>query len=542
MPFELKDIAARRKAAQVEKDQIQPILDEVYDYVIPYRKGVSRTGKGEKRTNRVFDHTAIVSAFRSANRVANDISPAGQQAFDLKPGPLARATMPQVEQEKMAVQLAIIQTVVGAHFQTGEWDLSLAEMALDLMAGTGCMLIVPHPARGTSRFVTASLEEVRITSDGYNEVNGIFWCKKWTLQALQEEFQNEKSWPKELQDKLTEKPEHEIELYQDTVLDVKRARWVRIAWSKDAKSDNDKNGFEFQRSESRTCPWLTPRYFKVPGETYGRGPALLAMPTIKAVNTAVKLNLQAAAIAMLGIYTAIDDGVFNPSNAPITPGVFWKVARNGGTLGPSISKLPDPRIDLSQIIIKEFRMAIQEAMNDQQLPPDGAAVRSATEIMERVKRLAGDHQGAFGRLIMEIIVPAVKRVMEIAYDLKQLPETVNIDRLFVDIQVASPIALAREAEKWQKVTRYVELVVMWAQANAVPGVKRFVKFDALVPDMARDLAIPGRYVPTEDERIAIDKDDATQAAAAMAAHALTGGAAAGGGAAAPANQATGLAA
>jgi hypothetical protein len=458
--------------------------------------------------------------------VAQDISPAGQQAFDLKPGPLAKATMPAVEQGKLAQQLEVIKTIIGAHFQTGEWDLALAEMALDLMAGTGCMLIVADPTRKTSRFVTASLEEVMLTSNGFNEVNGIFWCRKWTLRALRDEFQNEEKWPKELQDKLAAKPEEEIELYQDTCFDVKAQRWEHVAWCKDVKNDNNEEGYEFRRSSSRTCPWITPRYFKVPGETYGRGPSLLAMPTVKAVNTAVKLNLQAAAIAMLGIYTAIDDGVFNPDNAPITPGAFWKVARNGGVLGPSISKLPDPRIDLSQIIIKEFRMAIQEAMNDQQLPPDGAAVRSATEILERVKRLAGDHQGAFGRLIMEIIVPAVKRVMEIAFELKQLPATVDIDRLFVDIQVASPIALAREAEKWQKITRFVELVVMWAQANAVPGVKRHVKFDTLIPDMGRDLAIPERYMPTEDERKAIDQQDAAQAAAMVAAHALTGGAAA----------------
>lgn len=521
MALAIKDMAARRKAAQAEKDSFKPILDEAYEYVLPYRKGVTQTGKGEKRTNRVYDHTAIVAAFRTSNRVAQDISPAGQQAFDLKPGDLAKAMMKEDELKAMGQQLEVTKTVVGAHFATGEWDLALSEMALDLMAGTGCMLIVPDKKRGVSRFVTASIEEVMLTSNGYNEVNGIFWGKMWTLQSLSEEYPSEK-WPQELQDKLKEKPESEIYLYQDTVFDVKLDKWVRIAWCKEGAATTGKEpspGHEFDRSDSRTCPWLTPRYFKVPGETYGRGPITLAMPTVKALNTAVKLNLQAAAIAMLGIYTAIDDGVFNPDNAPITPGAFWKVARNGGVLGPSVQKFPDPRIDLSQIVIKEFRMGVQEAMNDQQLPPDGAAVRSATEILERVKRLASDHMGAFGRLIMEIIVPAVKRVMENAYELKQLPQTVNIDRLFVDIQVSSPMALAREADKWQKITQYVELLVGLLQAAAVPGVKRFVHMDAMIPDLARSMAIPERYLPSADERKQMDENDAQQAAAMMAAQA-----------------------
>ena len=527
MPVDLKRLEASRKTALLEWTQFQPIRDDLYTYVTPYRKGVSVTEKGEKRTNVVFDHTAIVSAFRSANRVASDISPAGQQAFDLKPGSMAKALQSEDQQKALAEVLASIKTVVGSHFQTGEWDLSLAEMALDLMGGTGCMLIVPDKRRKLARFVTASLDEVMLTSNGWNEVNGIFWTRKWSLADLQDEFPDTVKWPKSLQDKLQSTPDATIELRQDTKFDVMTNKWIRIAWTKDATSETspDKTGFEFERSESLQKPWITPRYFKVPGETYGRGPALLAMPTTRAVNTAVKLNLQAAAIAMLGIYTAIDDGVFNPQNAPITPGAFWKVARNGGALGPSISKMPDPRIDLSQIIIKEFRMAIQEAMNDQQLPPDGAAVRSATEIMERVKRLASDHQGAFGRLIMEIIVPAVARVMEIAFDFGQLPQTVSIDRLFVDIQVASPIALAREAEKWQKVTQFVELIVHWLQAQmTTPGMKRFAKLDVMIPDMARDMAMPERYLPSADERKAMDEQDAAQAAAAMAATAaLQGG-------------------
>lgn len=519
MAVTLKQLAARSKAATLEKDLFKPILDDVYEYVIPYRKGVAETGKGQKRTNRVYDHTAIVSAFRSANRVAQDISPAGQQAFDMKPGPLAKLSLGSDEQKELAQQLETIKAVVGAHFQTGEWDLALGEMSLDLMAGTGCMLIVPDRGRGVARFVAASLEEIKLTSNGYSEINGIFWAKKWTLEALRDEF-GDKDWPKEMADALAASPEKEICLNQDTVFDAKTQRWEMVAWTKDMVPAPD--GFEFRRSVSRTCPWLTPRYFKVPGETYGRGPSLLAMPTVKAVNTAVKLNLQAAAIAMLGIYTAIDDGVFNPDNAPITPGAFWKVARNGGTLGPSISKLPDPRIDLSQIIIKEFRMAIQEAMNDQQLPPDGAAVRSATEILERVKRLAGDHMGAFGRLIMEIMVPAVKRVMEVAYELKQLPQTVNIDRLFIDIHVSSPMALAREAERWQKVTQFIETALMMTTAQAqAPGVKRHVKLDKVLDDMARDMAMPERYLPSEEERKTMDEEEAAAAAALMAAQAGT---------------------
>jgi hypothetical protein len=510
MDITVASMEARRKAACVEKSAFQALLDDVYEYVIPYRRGVSQSGKGEKRTNRVFDHTAIVSAFRGANRLAQDIAPAGQQFFSLLPGPLARAAMQPDEQKLMATKLEVIQLVVGAHFQTGEWDAALAEMCLDVMASTGCMLIDTDP-RGMARFIAVPLDEVELTSNGYNEVNGIFWKRKWVLQALADEFGDDK-FSEDLKKQLKEKPEAEIDLFQDTIFNAKDQRWVRIAYIKDGK---DKAGTELRRGETRTCPWLTPRHFKVPGETYGRGPCMLVMPTVKALNTGKKLTLQGAAIAMLGVYTAIDDGVFSPDNFLLAPGAVNKVARNGGTLGPSIMRFPDPRMDLTQLIFKDMAMEIQMGMNDNQLPPDTAAVRSATEVLERVKRIAGDHMGAYGRMIMEIVVPAVRRVMEIAFESKQLPNEVDIDRLFVDVQVASPMALAREAERMQKLTQYVDLALMMVQAKAA-GVDRYVKLDVMVPEIARSMAIPERMIPSDEERKKLDEAAAAQQAAMMA--------------------------
>lgn len=506
---------ARRKAAEAEKALFKPLLDDVFEFAIPYRRGTTDTGKGEKRVNRVFDHTAIVSSFRTANTVAQDISPAGQQIFELCLGKLAKATWDDDQQKQAATELQRISAVVGAHFQTGEWDASLAEMCLDLMASTGIMLILPDRRTKLSRFVTVPLDEVCLTSNGYNEVNGIFWAKRWTLLSLDEQFGSNK-WPGQLKERLAKSPGDELVLYQDTVFDVATEKWIRLAWL-DGQGP-ECGPLELERSASRTCPFLTPRYFKVPGETMGRGPIMLVMPTVKALNTGKKLLLQAAAIAMLGIYTVMDDGVFNPDNAPVVPAAFWKVARNGGTFGPSINRLQDPRIDLQPLVFKDMTFEIQAGMGDQQLPADGAAVKSATEILERVKRLANDHMGAFGRLVMEIIVPAVRRVMEIAYDFKQLPAEVNIDRLLVDIQVSSPMAMAREAERLQKITRYIEMVVMLLQARAA-GAERYVKIDVVAPSLARTLAVPEEMITSADERAKMDEAQQAQMVAAMAAQA-----------------------
>jgi hypothetical protein len=116
-------------------------------------------------------------------------------------------------------------------------------------------------------------------------------------------------------------------------------------------------------------------------------------------------------------------------------------------------------------------------------------------------------------MIMEIVVPAVKRVMEIAYDFRQLPQVVNIDRLFVDIHVSSPMALAREAERLQKITQYIDLCMLLLQAKGA-GLDRFAKTDVIAMDVARSMAVPERFLPTEKEREAMDQQQAATAAAA----------------------------
>ncbi|CAN7376010.1 portal protein [Phyllobacterium sp. LjRoot231] len=506
--FEVSKLKSRRTAAQKERDSFQPLLDEAYQFAIPYRKSTRNTGLGEKRVDQVFDHTAIDSAFRFAGKIQQDLWPAGQENFSLEPGPIV---LDQKEKEKLAQQLEPIGKVLQAFFDDGDWDLAFHEMGLDLSAGTGAMLL--NPSDDPDRLwepISVAIEELLLESGPYNRLSGIFWCRKMTIRQFTE------TWPEGnfgsvIQELLRTKPESEIDVHCDTVYDPKSRRWHMLVCS-------DKQESIVYSAQSRTCPWLIPRYFRVPGETYGRGPVMLAMPTIKTVNTAARLQLQAAAIAMLGIYTAVDDGVFNPDLAPLEPGVFWKVARNGGALGPSVNRFPDPRLDLSNLVLQDLRMGVKTTMMDQALPADGASVHSATEILERVKRLASDHLGAYGRLIKELVIPGVKRAMEIAYNKGLIPNEIPIDQLLVRVRVKSPLAIAREAQRIEKVVQWLQMVIAITSAAGNPqGLSRIAHIDLALTEIGRDLGVPIKFIVTKDEREAMDKKDADAAAAVAAA-------------------------
>ncbi len=237
------------------------------------------------------------------------------------------------------------------------------------------------------------------------------------------------------------------------------------------------------------------------------------MPSIKTLNTAQRLTLQAAAISLLGIYTAVDDGVFNPDMASVEPGEFWKVARNGGVLGPSVQKFPEPRLDLNNIVLNDLRMGVKTTMMDQALPPDSGAVRSATEILERMKRLAEDHVGAFGRLVKEIIVPLAERLIEIAYDKGMITDAPDIDQILVKIQVSSPMATARAAEKMQKIIQWIEM----CQALLAQDARKVVKMVEALLHIGSEMGVPESLKVNADERKKMEEDDRAMLAAQMAA-------------------------
>ena len=514
-------LKARRQHAMTERDQIKPLIDDVFDYCIPYRRSTRTTGKGDRRVNEIFDHTAIEAAHRFAGKFQQDMWAPGEENFSLEPGRIV--TDPR-QRDQLNQILAPIQAVAQSFFDAS-WDTAFHEMAFDLVAGTGAILMNPAPMDEPRLWdpMAVPIDDIALDCGPSGRVTGIFWDREMTIRQLAEDFGEDKLGPA-LKEMFRAKGEEKITVHVDTVREktAQGWRWKITAWC-------DKQDAPLRDDQSITCPWIVPRYYKVAGEAWGRGIGMIATPTIKTVNTAARLQLAAAAIALMGIFTAVDDGVFNPDLALVEPGAIWKVARNGGVLGPSVNRLPDPRIDLSNIILQDLRMGIKSVMLDQQLPPDTGAVRSPTEILARVKQLAADYAGAFGRLVEEIHVPAASRAIELAFNrgLVQLPDGFTIDQLLVRLSVRSPVAIAREAGKLQRIMQWLEMLITTGGMLQEPGLpRRMAKIEDMLSEARSALNVDMRFATTAEERAQIDQQQQEQAAA-MAAMAAAAGAAGG---------------
>lgn len=494
------DMALHKKRtarAWQDKAHYQKLYDDAYEFAIPYRRPASRDGKGVDRVDRLFDNTAIVSTFRFAGQLQQDLFPPGQAFFALKPGPVSQilARSDADGAAKLARQLQDVSEIVQAFFLTGEFDNAVNEMCVDLAAGTAALMVLEGDARQPVRFVCLPADEVAIEIGAYGETVGIFWKTKMSRRAIKAAFPRG-TFPDDFIRKDNSDPDEMIEIEQDFILEQPSRKWKFVAHIAESTAP-------IATATYRTQPIAVPRYYRVPGEAYGRGPILLALPTIKTLNKAMELMLKSAAIQMLGIWAYRPGTGFNPDTAQVRPGAFWAMTATGGVLGADVQRLDTAtgKLDVAQLVTTELRLQVQTALHDDRLPEQGATPRSAAEIMARMKRIASNYMGAFGRLVNEIIPVIVRRVIEIAYKKKLIDRELDIDTLLIKIDVLSPIAASLRAEALSKIVEFMQLVT--AIKGRPEAVDLLVKTDDALAFIGSEIGVPPNLLMTPQERKAL---------------------------------------
>lgn len=495
-----KDIQTRCDKAFADSTNWRAQWDDLYAYALPSRRPASAVNKGNPRTELVFDSTATKAAFRFAGRVQRDAVPPFQEFVDLKLGPAAEAqlkiSLPE-DQYKDAVQdaakeLKTISTIGHALLESSNFALASGEMFLDYFGGQGALLML-EDEDAIVDFVSVPAAELGLREDGKGRISGIYWPKMWRNADI------EGSWPStaispELRKKIDDNPEGEICIVQATEYNRAKKVWVFTVYQK----DQAEQPAIYQRDDLKFCNWLTPRFYRVPGEANGRGPGLMALPTIKTLNKVTELTLKAVAFAILGLWTYRNDRVFNPKTARMTPGAMWAVSSNGGALGPALQRMEMPgRYDISNIVLQDLRMNVKEATFDDTLPPDSGSVRSATEIVERMKRLMTDLASAYPRLMREFIIPLWQWLIDVMARRRLIAVALPIDQLVTKLTITSPIARAQQAQDVSNIVNWLQIIISTGGNEAM---MLTAKIEEVFAYIGEKLGVPPDLIRTQAER------------------------------------------
>lgn len=490
----------RAKAAFKNQKPDSNELREIYKYAMPNRNVFDTP---EDRMSGVYDSTAISATARFANRLQTDLTPPFQKWFIIKAGPLV---INEKERLEINQKLQLISDVTRAAMTSGGFTTAGHELYQDLAAGQGVMLILPSMQGAPVRYISVPATQSATENGEWGEQIGLHWKRKLLINQL-DNFWPRAKFSEDLQKKVNNS---ESEDKTDVFMSFVRNKSNINKW--DYVVTIELNNEVIFEQKFNYKPFVAPRWSKQPGDDRGRGPLQLAIPDIKTINKVKELLLASAALAIVGAYTVIDDGVINADNLSIEPGALIPVSSNGsGFSGPSIQPLQTGRdFNLTQLLLDDLRTSIKKIMLDDQLPPDIGPVRSATEIVARAKELAQDSGAAFGRLYDEYLVPVIKATIAILTDVGVIKDEIEIDNLEFSVQILSSLARVQDLADIETIVQYIEIAAGIAGPEAVLIT---TKLNELLPWIAERMGVPAKFIRDEDERTEFEKIRAAQIAA-----------------------------
>lgn len=460
-----EDKAAKLIAeARAAKEASDDIYRDAVELVFPDREGWTAQNEGAEKNTVQWDSTAQVSLIRAANRLSSDFTPSTTDWFEIGLGPAAQQ-MPDGafqramgrDKESVKAELERTTSIVQAVMNAPGFPTAANELYLDWHIGQGGMKIMPNDDIIGEPVVFSSMPISHFYAKEGPNGRLDQWYMWHTIRAdtITAEW-SDAEMPDELMERAKRDKPPMVKLCSVVYRDYDERRKpfrYEVFWQ------HGRAPIRIVQRQSRTSPFVTPRYSKLSGENRGRGPALFALADIRTANKIVELTLRGAAIAVSGIYTATEDGVIGKVN--LKPYSVIKVRSNGGPSGPSLQRLDTnaARIDFGNLLIEQLHENIKKIIGDNSLPPEAGPIRTATEFVQRARELISDQAGGLGRLHAEFIIPAVQRVVDIL-ETKGILQTdgLHIDQFLVEVRMTSPLAKGQSMGEVENLVRFIELL------------------------------------------------------------------------------------
>lgn len=477
-------------------------LNDIYDYYMPFRRptversDAGQGSQGSKRGDLLFDGTAPSAAMTFTGSVHADWFPLNGPIWKLEAGALVSDAD---EKKRLNEALGYIGGVASDVALNARNHAQTQESFADLFAGTCAMYTKAGGADDLVRVRAVPTFEIALSEGHDGDIDAVYWKRKYKLRDIPDAWRNTKISGR-MAERIKRNGRDLEEVVQAVRWNAKSKRWDLKVWAASDPTDHlIVTGESFQRN-----PWIVGRYFKVPGEVFGRGLAHLGLPFVKTLNKAREYALTAAAFAVLGIFTRRNEAAYNPDTIRFEPGALWVVGSNGGPMGPSIQRLPIPQdFDISTVIIDDERKQVKEVLMDDEMPDLNDTVRSPTEISGRMRRHAKRYGGVNARIAAEIMVPYCQRIIDIGQDAGWLkdaltgkPTNVTINNLLVKMKVVAPAMAMQNTDRVDAAVNYLQMITMLLGPQA-PLLAARIK--ELVPDIGRWMGLEEKYLPTGDE-------------------------------------------
>lgn len=449
-------ILARYRAARERRRPWDCVWQECYDHVLPRTPGLGGPT--------LYDGTAADAAEQLAASLVAQLTPAWSRWFALAP---SRGLAGSAEAAEVAPLLEDAAEALQAHLDQSNFAVEMHQAFLDLVVAGTAVLAVEEQPPGTDaafRFAAVPMRDAVLEQGPSGRLDTVFRAAALTVAEIRERFPGA-ALPRAAREA------------EETSLPVIEATWPEHGGHRFAAilaADEDAPALLAQGRFAES-PFIAFRWLKAPGETYGRGPVMKALPDIRTAQKVVELVLKNASIAVTGIWQADDDGVLNPANVRLVPGAI--IPKAVGSQGLTPLAAPG-RFDVSQLVLEDLRRRIRNALLADRLAPPADARMTATEVLERSAETARLLGATYGRLQTELLTPLVGRCLAILHRRGEIPGLI-LDGSRTALRYRSPLAQIEARAAAQP-------ALLWLQAVAALGPEAAALIDA--PAAARYLA------------------------------------------------------
>lgn len=505
--FTLSSLKERAKKAFSNEQRWEDLLSDAYDYFLPNRNLFDREDKGQKKMDLIFDSTGPVAIQQGASKLQENIAPiwARWALLEISEEIIReiKKSGAEVDEDKIGEDLEQQTEIVFDYISRSNFSTQFYEMALDLLIGTGTLLVQEEPTGEAISFHAIPQKYIAFEEGPSGNIE-THW-RKHKVKARNVE----RMWPgfkpsQPMSEKIKKDPDCMIQCTEGVIFEPETREYHGVVWC------DDENHVSWYYNYGESSPFVTGRYSKTAGEVRGRGPALMVLPDVKTLNKIKEFSLTKAAIDLSGIWTATDDGVTNPYTMTIAPGVVLPVGSNNSS-NPSISRLDTAGdLNLTMFVTEDLVNSIKIALFNDLRDPD-SPVRSATEIAIEHRELTKRIGSAYGRLQTEVLVPLLKRVMFILKR-RGIIDEILVDNKAVDIKFTSPMARAQDMEDILSVQQAVEFVLSTAGPDQAKMAFKLEDFGTWVADKA---GMPAELVRSKEEKAQVIQAGAEAAKAGM---------------------------
>lgn len=439
--MEAKKYLARLESLEGDRRNWEYHWQEIAEVMFPKRSDfVTSTVRGERKNTKVVDSTGVIANELLASGLHGMLTNPASKWFKLTLDNTAfmqdKGVLEWLEEAERRIYMAL-------NSPKASFASHMHELYLDVGAfGTAVMFIGEDEDDGELMFSTKHLKECFLAEDKNGFIDTIYRRFEYTARQIVQRWGEEnagkdvmKCYNEGKYDELFDVI-HCVQPRKDrdpSRIDRENMPVASVYLLKKGEHILEEGGFE-------EMPYVAVRWSKVPGEIFGRGPGVSALPDIKMLQEMAKTVLKAAQKIVDPPLLVPDDGALNPVRT-VPGGLNFRRAGSD----PIVPLQTGGNIPIGFEMLEDVRNRIRSAFYIDQLQLQQGPQMTATEVLQRTEeklRLMGP---VLGRMQSELLGPLVERVFNLMLRAGKLPPAPEIlNGAEYSVEYVSPLARAQK--------------------------------------------------------------------------------------------------